>query len=140
MTVARQLREARGSDWQRQFTPEKLLTANQIQGFFSRRAKSKNQADVEAEDTIASVRNEATNQTQLIHPVSFDDYNVILLLEEGCASLKCPFYETFVVTLISSKSQHLPHRKAPYEEILEKHVRACSCSGTLLGDHLSFVV
>ena len=31
VTVARQLRVARGSDWQRQFTPEELLTAK-IQG------------------------------------------------------------------------------------------------------------
>ena len=116
---------------------------------FFRRAKSKNQAVVEAEDgfvaaevedAMPSMRNEATNQTQLIHPVSFDDYNVILLLEEGCASLQCPFSETFVAILISSKPQHLPRRKAPYGEILEKYVRACSCSGTLLGGHLSFVV
>ena len=34
VTVARQMRVARGSDGQRQFTPEELLTANQIQGFF----------------------------------------------------------------------------------------------------------
>ena len=94
----------------------------------------------EVEDVMASVRNEATNQTQLIHPVNFAAYNVILLLTEGCASLQYPFYETFVATFISSKSQHLQRRKAPYEEILEKHVRACSCSGTPLGDHLSFVV
>ena len=44
----------RGSDGQRQFTPEELLAANQIQGFFSRRAKSKNQAVVEAEDDFAA--------------------------------------------------------------------------------------
>lgn len=34
VSVARQMRVARGSDGQRQFTPEALLTANQIQGFF----------------------------------------------------------------------------------------------------------
>ena len=94
----------------------------------------------EVEDAMTSVRNEATNQTQLIHPVNFDEYSVILLLEEGCASLQGLFYKAFVATLISWKSQHLPRRKAPYEEILEKHVRACSCSATLLGDYLSFVV
>ena len=66
------MRVARGSDGQRQFTPEQLLAANQIQGFFSRRAKSKNQAVVESEDdfaaaevedAMANVRNEAINQT-----------------------------------------------------------------------------
>ena len=44
----------RGSDGQRQFTPEELLAANQIQGFFSCRAKSKDQAAVEAEDDFAA--------------------------------------------------------------------------------------
>ena len=34
VTVARQMRVARGSDGQRQFTPEELLSASQIQGFF----------------------------------------------------------------------------------------------------------
>ena len=72
VSVARQMRVARGSDGQRRFTPEELLTANQIQGLFSRRAKSKNQPVVEAEDdfaaaevedAMASVRNEAINAT-----------------------------------------------------------------------------
>ena len=49
VTVARQMRVTRGSDGKRQFTPEELLTANQIQGFFSSRAKSKNQAVVEVQ-------------------------------------------------------------------------------------------
>ena len=92
VTVARQMRVARGSDGQRQFTPEELLTASQIQDFFSRRAKSKNQAVVEAEDdfvaaeaedAMASVRNEAINQTQPIHPVTFDDYNLCDLVATG---------------------------------------------------------
>jgi len=85
VTVARQMRVARGSDGQRKFTPEQLLSADQIQGFFSRRAKSKNQAMVEAEDdfvaaevedAMASVRNEVIKQTQPIHPVTFDGYNL----------------------------------------------------------------
>ena len=75
------MRVARGSDGQRQFTPEELVAANQIQGVFSRRAKCKNQAAVEAEDDFAAaevedamknVRNKAINQTQPIHPVTFD--------------------------------------------------------------------
>ena len=48
------MRVTRGSDGQRQFTHEELLSANQIQGFFSRRAKSKNQAIVEAEDDFVA--------------------------------------------------------------------------------------
>ena len=82
----------RSSDGQRQFTLEELLTANQIQGFFSRRAKSKNQAVVEAEDdfvaakvedVMASVRNEVINQTHPIHPVTFDGYNLCEIVARG---------------------------------------------------------
>ena len=53
---------ARGSDGQRQFTPEELLTANQIQGFFSHQAKSKNQAVVEAEDDFVAAEVEDVRQ------------------------------------------------------------------------------
>ena len=56
------MRMARGSDGQRQFTPEELLTANQIQGFFSRQAKSKNQAVVEAEDDFVAAEVEDVRQ------------------------------------------------------------------------------
>ena len=74
--------------------------------FFYRRAKSKNQAAVEAEDDFAAaevedakanVRNEAINQT-IRSPLTATTF-VILLLEEGCANLQCLFYETFVATL-----------------------------------------
>ena len=92
MSVARQMRVTRGSDGHRQFTPEELLTANQIQGFFFGRAKSKNQAVVEAEDdftaaevedAMANVRNEEINQTQPIHPVTFNGYNLCDLVARG---------------------------------------------------------
>ena len=138
------MRVARGCGGQRQFTPEELLAANQIQGFFSRRAKSKNQAVVEAEDdfvaaeledAMASVRNEAINQTQPIHPVTFDGYNHCDLAATGrLCKLTVPVLRDICCHFeleISSKSQQLPRRKAPYVEMLEKHVRACSCFGTL---------
>lgn len=140
VTVARQMRVARGSDGQRQFTPEELLSANQIQGFFSRRAKSKNQAMVEAEDdfvaaevedAMASVRNEVIKQTQPIHPVTFDGYNLCgLVATRRLCKLTVPVLRDICCHFeleISSKSQQPPRRKAPYVEILEKHVRSCSC-------------
>ena len=105
--VARQMRVTRGSDGQRQFTREELLSANQFQGFFSRRAKSKNQAMVEAEDhfvaaevedAMASVRNEVI-KPNATHSSSKATIFVILLLRERCVSLQYPFYETFVATL-----------------------------------------
>ena len=144
VTVAREIRVARGSDGQWQFTPEELLTANQIQGFFSRRTKSKNQTVIEVEDdfvtaevedAMASVRNEVINQTQPIHPVTFDGYNLCDRVATGklckltvsvLRDICCHFEPE-----MSSKSQQLPRPKAPYVEILEKHVRACSCFDTL---------
>ena len=134
VSVAQQMRVARGSDWQRQFTPKELLTANQIQGFFSRRAKSKNQATVEAEDDFAAaevedamtnVRNEALNQTQPIHPVTFDGYNLCDLVARGrLCKLTVPLLRDICCYFelgINVKSLQMPRRKAPYVEILEKH-------------------
>ena len=78
MTLARRMKVAKGSGEQRQFTPEELITGNQIQGFFARRAKSKNQTVVEGEDDFVpaevedAVANEVLNQMQPIHPVTFD--------------------------------------------------------------------
>lgn len=141
VTVARQMRVARGSDGQRQFTPEERLSSTQIQGFFSRRSKSKNQAAVveaeddfvaaEVEDAIANVRNEVIKQTQPLHPVTFDGYNLCDLVASGrLCKLSVPVLRDICCRFepeISSKSPQMPRRKAPYLEILEKHVRACSC-------------
>ena len=118
---------ARGSDGQGQFTPEELLTANQIQGFFSCQAKSKNQAVVEAEDdlvaaevedVLASVRNEVINQTQPIHPITFDGYNLCDLVARGrLCKLTVPVLRDicchFELEISWPKSQQLPCRKAP---------------------------
>ena len=134
VSVAQQMRAARGSDGQPQLTPKELLTANQIQGFFSRRAKSKNQAVVEAEDdfaaavvedAMANVRNEAINQTQSIHPVTFDGYNLWDLVSRGrLCKLTVPVLRDICCYFeleINAKSLQMPRRKAPYVEILEKH-------------------
>ena len=115
-----------------------------FKAFFYRRAKSKNQAVVEAEDdfvaaevedAMASVRNEAINQTQPIHPVTFDGYNHCDLAATGrLCKLTVPVLRDICYHFeleISSKSQQLPRRKAPYVKMLGKHVRACSCFGTL---------
>ena len=89
----------------------------------------------EVEDAMASVRSEAINQTQPIYPVTFDDYNLCDLVATGrLCKLTVPVLRDICCHFeleISSKSQQLPRPKAPYVEILEKHVRACSCFGTL---------
>ena len=89
----------------------------------------------EVEDAMASARNEAINQTQPIYPVTFDDYNLCDLVATGrLCKLTVPVLRDICCHFelkISSKSQQLPRPKAPYVEILEKHVRACSCFGTL---------
>jgi len=144
VTAARQMRVARRSDGRRQSTPEELLTANQIQGIFSRRAKSKNKAVVEAEDdfvaaevedAMGSVRNVAINQTQPIYPMIFDGYNLCDLVATGrLCKLTVPVLRDICCHFelkISSKSHQLPRRQAAYVDIFEKHVRACSCFGML---------
>ena len=160
VTVARQMRVARSSDGQRQFTTEELLPATQIRGYFSRRAKSKNQATVQAEirgyfsrraksknqatvqaeedfvaaqveDAMESVRNEVIEQTQPDHPLTYDGYDLCdLVARKKLSKLTVPVLQDICCKFeldVSSKGQKVPRRKAPYIEILEKHVRSCSC-------------
>lgn len=149
VTVVRQMRVARGSDGQRMFTPEELLSANQIQGFFSRRAKCKNQAmaetadedfvAAEVEDAMARVRNEVLQQTQPSHPFSYDGYNL-------CDLVSTDSLKTLTATCTVAKLRDIccyfglevnslnARRKAPYTELLEKLVRSCSCFDKLPAD------
>ena len=140
VTVARQMRVARSSDGQRQFTTEELLSATQIRGYFSRRAKSKNQATVQAEedfvaaqveDAMESVRNEVIEQTQPDHPLTYDGYDLCdLVARKKLSKLTVPVLQDICCKFeldVSSKGQKVPRWKAPYIEILEKHVRSCSC-------------
>ena len=87
------------------------------------------------EDAMASVLNEAINQTQPIDPFTFDGYNLCdLAATVRLCKLTVPVLRDICCHFeleISSKSQQLPRRKAPYVEVLEKHGRACSCFGTL---------
>ena len=89
----------------------------------------------EVEDAMATVRNEAINHTQPMYPVTFGDYNLCDLVATGrLRKFTVPVLRDICCHFeveISSKSQQMPRRKAPYVEILEKHVRACSCFGTL---------
>lgn len=66
-TVARQMKVARDADGQRLFTHKEILPSTQIQSFFSRRAKCKNQEEpatekdyeaAENEDGLSALRNE----------------------------------------------------------------------------------
>ncbi len=140
VTVARQMRVARGSDGQRLFTTDELLSAKQIQGFFSRRAKSKNQALIEAdedfvaaevEDAIATVRNEVIEQIQHNHPFTYDGYNLCdLVAKNRLSKLTVPVLQDICCHFelnVSSNGGKMPHRKAPYIEIFDGHVRSCSC-------------
>ena len=89
----------------------------------------------EVEDAMASVRNEAINQTRPIHRITFDCYNLCDLAATGrLCKLTVPILRDICRHFeleISSKSQQLPSRKVPCVEILEKHVQALSCFGTL---------
>lgn len=138
VTVARQMRVTRGSDGQRLFTPEELLSAKQIQGFFSRKAKSKSRPDVQAkedfvaaevEDAMVTVRNEVLAQTQASHPFTFDGHDLCdLVAKKKLSKLTLPVLREMCSHFeLEISGQQIPRRKAPYVEMLEKHVRGCSC-------------
>jgi hypothetical protein len=136
-TVAKQMRVARGSDQERIFSPEEYLSANQIQGFFSRRAKSKTKGSLgdkdycaaEVEDSLTRIRNEVLEETEPRHPLTFDGYNLCELVaankltKHTLSVLKgmCDFFELDV----HAKSAR---RKAPYVEALHGLIASCSCS------------
>ena len=98
----------------------------------------------EVDEAMASVQNEAINQTHPIHRVNFDGCNLCDLVARGrLCKLTVPVLRDICCHFepeISAKSLQLPRRKAPHVEILEKHVRVCSCFGThLFVDHFNFV-
>ena len=82
------------------------------------------------------MRNEVINQTQPIHLITFDGYNLCDLVARGrLCKLTVPVLRDicchFELEISWPKSQQLPRRKAPYVEVLEKHVRASCCFDAL---------
>ena len=142
--VSRDMRYARTEKGQRRFTVDEFLSAQQIQGYFSRAAaklrhatapqsgRETDESDVQAaqnEELHSLARTAVLDQCHPVHPIVYDNLNICTLyrtkrlgkLTVGQLRLICSHYNMEIETT-SSK------RKAPYISYLEDLVGACSCT------------
>ena len=78
------MKTARGAEGQRLFSHEEVLSAAQIEEFFSRRAKcripvptsDKDYEDAANEDEMSELRNEVIDQVQPRHPLMYGGHNL----------------------------------------------------------------
>lgn len=140
--VAQQMRIARDFDGERLFSPEEFMSTQQIQGFFSRRARegSDNCAEhsiddndnmaVEEAQAYASLRNDVLSAVNIAHPVTFDTYNLCdMVAQEKLSKLKIPLLKRMCEAFdIDISTAFKETRKAPYLLALGTLVGSCSCS------------
>ncbi|XP_015770410.1 PREDICTED: uncharacterized protein LOC107348864 [Acropora digitifera] len=142
--VSRDMRYARTEKGQRRFTVDEFLSAQQIQGYFSRAAaklrnatapqsrRESDESDIQAaqnEESHSLARTAVLDQCHPVHPIVYDNLNLCTLyrtkrlakLTVGQLLLICSHYNMEIETT-SSK------RKAPYISYLEDLVGACSCT------------
>lgn len=131
-TVSRQMKLVRDDEGDRLFSAAEVLTTAQIQGYFSRRAKSSSQdkEDFEAaqvEDAMAVIRSTVISETTPSHPLVYDGYNVCELVSRGRLS-------NLTLAVLRNICRHFQlkveetRRKAPLVSALEEIVQACSCT------------
>ncbi|KAL9974657.1 hypothetical protein ACROYT_G011720 [Oculina patagonica] len=129
---------------QRLFQVDEFLTAQQIQGYFSRTAAKLKHATSQSahvtddndllaaqeEEAFTSARASILDQCQLVHPIVYDTLNMICslytsnkLTKLSVAQLRsiCDFYNMDIEAQ-SSK------RKAPYISFISDIVGSCSCT------------
>ena len=144
--VSQDMRYTRGDKGQRRFKVDEFLTAQQIQGYFSRSSAklrhakapqpvddtSTNETDVQAAqeaESYSSARAAILQQCELTHPIVYDTLNICNLcttnkltrLSVAQLRLICSHYNMDVET---SKSK----RKAPYISFIHALVGSCSCT------------
>ncbi|KAL9969279.1 hypothetical protein ACROYT_G021476 [Oculina patagonica] len=138
------MRYARKENGQRLFQVDEFLTAQQIQGYFSRTAAKLKHATSQSahvtddndllaaqeEEAFTSARASILDQCQLVHPIVYDTLNMICslytsnkLTKLSVAQLRsiCDFYNMDIEAQ-SSK------RKAPYISFISDIVGSCSCT------------
>ncbi|KAL9977231.1 hypothetical protein ACROYT_G014612 [Oculina patagonica] len=137
------MRYARKENGQRLFQVDEFLTAQQIQGYFSRTAAKLKHATSQSahvtddndllaaqeEEAFSSARASILDQCQLVHPIVYDTLNICSLYTSNkltklsVAQLRsiCDFYNMDIEAQ-SSK------RKAPYISFISDLVGSCSCT------------
>ena len=135
VTVAREMKTARqDGNGERLFSSSEVLTATQIQSFFSRRARCgrfsendpENQEAVQVEEELEDFRRDVIEQVQPRHPIMYDVHNLCDLVASGkLKKLTLPKLKE----ICSAFELNLPEerKKAPFVDALTKLVKNCSC-------------
>ena len=135
VTVAREMKTARqDGNGERLFSSSEVLTATQIQSFFSRRARCgrfsendpQNQEAVQVEEELEDFRRDVIEQVQPRHPIMYDVHNLCDLVASGkLKKLTLPKLKE----ICSAFELNLPEerKKAPFVDALTKLVKNCSC-------------
>lgn len=139
--VAKEMRHAKNEDGGRRFSVDEFLTPQQIKSYFSRTAAKVRQrgpgdtdeSAIEDQAAYSSTRALVLQECQLIHPITYDSYNIC----DMCARNKLSKLSISMLRLICShfdvNTDTLPAgrkapRKAPYVDLISDLVKSCSCN------------
>lgn len=139
--VAKEMRHAKNEDGGRRFSVDKCLTPQQIKSYFSRTAAKVRQrgpgdtdeSAIEDQAAYSSTRALVLQECQLIHPITYDSYNIC----DMCARNKLSKLSISMLRLICShfdvNTDTLPAgckapRKAPYVDLISDLVKSCLCN------------
>ena len=138
--VAQDMRHAKHEDGSRRFTVDEFLAPQQIKSYFSRmtaklRQGSHGDADewdtqaVAEQDAYSSTRAHILEECQLIHPITYDTYNLCELYARNKLTKLSVSILRIICSHFEMEIDNLPLRlKKPYVKLIEELVRSCSCA------------
>ena len=138
--VAQDMRHAKHEDGSRRFTVDEFLAPQQIKSYFSRMAAKFRQGSHEVadewdgqavaeQDAYSSARAHILEECRLIHPITYDTYNLCeLYARNKLTKLSVPILR-IICSHFEMEIGNLPLRlKKPYVQLIEELVRSCSCA------------
>ena len=135
--VAKEMRNALGSDGRRFFTSSEFLTLQQITSYFSRLSAKVPKQVVTAEEDICAAAEETNFHKAredillamtLEHPIVFDQYICNLVRDYRLKNLKLGLLQMLYEKLTLQGSVTAHRKKASYIDALADLVSGCSCS------------
>lgn len=139
--VSQDMRHAKMENGERRFTVDEFMTSQQIKSYLSRRAaKVKNlpekisgsqDREVEEEVAYSSIRNHIVNECHVMHPITYDSYNICQLYSDNKLTRLSVALLRYICTYFGLEVSGLPdRRKAPYISLITGLVQSCPCSFT----------
>ncbi|XP_078349668.1 uncharacterized protein LOC144634549 [Oculina patagonica] len=136
--VARDMRFARKMDGTKRFKSDDYLSAQQIQGFFSRMAAKLRHGELdlleediraaEEEQMMDDTRQAILEQVQLRHPIVYDTLDICAMYrEKRLKQLSIAMLNTVCIYFDISTEGFNSKRKAEYIAVLSELVLACDC-------------